>query len=64
MDIYWAVYYLDLNHHPIAMTSAMQANILRYILKSVIEDVKKCKLRISFFAFKQQDELFNITNKI
>lgn len=64
MDIHWAAYHLDPNHQPIAMTRATQANGLRYILKSVVGDLEKRELRISFFAFKQQDEPFDITSEI
>lgn len=64
MDIHWAAYHLDPDHQPIAMTPATQANVLRYMLKTVIGDAEKRELRISFFAFKQQDEPFDITNKI
>lgn len=64
IDIYWAAYYWYLNHQPIAITPATQANMLKYILKFVIGNLEKRKLHISFFAFKHQDKPFDITNKI
>lgn len=64
MDIYWIIYYLDPNHQPITMTSTSQSKIFRYILKFLIGNLEKHKLYISFFIFKQQNKLFDITNKI
>lgn len=46
------------------MTLATQTNVLRYILKSLVRDLEKRELGINFFTFKQQNEPFNIINKI
>lgn len=64
MDIHWAAYHLDPDHQPIAMTPTTQANVLRYMLKTITGDAEKRELRINFFAFKQQDQPFDITNEI
>ena len=48
MDIHWAAYHLDPAHQPIAMTQATQANVLRYMLKTVIGNAENVSYVLAF----------------
>lgn len=54
MDIHWAAYHLDPDHQPIAMTPISQANILRYMLKTVGGDAEKRELHQSCALVKKR----------
>lgn len=54
MDIHWAAYHLDPDHQPIAMTPISQANVLRYMLKTVAGDAEKRELHQSCALVKKK----------